>query len=143
MKSLKALTEHLRSLKLTDEDCFDSWVEKGELEPRNAVLTAGFDAPVSLFGSIPYTAVLDWENWHGSAYDLFFHVMQWLYEHDYDFDAMGNPTFSAVVPDDEVANVQITIRFVELIYESGGRRVDAPTPNTIDDIAVICNHAAH
>ena len=87
MKSLKALTEHLRSLQLINDDAFDSWVEEGKLEYSGADITVG-EHPAILLFRLPYVAVFSWESWHGSAYELFAAVIQWLVAHDYDFDQL-------------------------------------------------------
>ena len=136
MKSLKSLTEHLRSLQLINDDAFDSWIEKGALEYSGAVQTCGFEAPVRLYVRLEYLAILSWEAWHGSANELFFQVIKWLVANDYDFDRYGFPTFTAGVPDDEVADVQIEIRFEDPIYESQGVRVDEPTPSLVDALSL-------
>lgn len=135
MKTLKALTAHLDSLQLTDKDSFDSWVEKGTLEYSGATLIDGVER-VNLLMRVPYLAVLSWENWNGDAYRLFFSVIMWLTENDYDFDRFGMPEFTAAVSDDDLADVQIEIRFEDHIYESGGEMVDAPTSSLIDAVTV-------
>lgn len=135
MKSLKALTAHLDSLQLTSKDYFDSWVEKGTLEYSGATITDGVEQ-VNLLMRLPYLAVLSWENWSGDAYRLFFEVMKWLAQHDHDFDRFGMPEFTSVVSDDNLADVQIEIRFEDHIYESGGEMVDEPTPSVVDAVTV-------
>ena len=135
MKSLKALTDHLDSLELTNKDSFDSWVDKGKLEYSGSTIVDGAER-VSLFMRIPYQAVLSWEDWSGNAYRLFFEVVRWLVEHDYDFDAYGTPEFVAYVSDENLADVEITIRFEDKIYESGGEMVVEPSVTVVDAIAV-------
>lgn len=138
MKSLKALTEHLRSLQLINDDAFDSWVEKGVLEYAGSTVTAGFTAPVSQSLRINYLAVLSWEAWHGSAEALFHAVMKWLVERDYDFDQHGFPVFSAVVLDDDVVDLQIDIKFEDIVYESEGVPVAEPTPSVVTAFVMEC-----
>lgn len=135
MKSLKALTDHLDTLQLTNPDTFESWVDKGKLEYSGSTIIDG-EERVSLFMRVPYQAVLSWEDWSGDAYRLFFEVMRWLVAHDYDFDANGMPEFVAHVSDENLADVEITIRFEDRIYESNGEMVVEPSVTAVDAIAV-------
>ena len=136
MRWMKRLTAHLQSLGLTDHDCFDAWIEKGTLEYSGATVVNGGGDPVNLFLRVPNLVVLSWENWHGNADELFFQVVKWLVENNYNFDLFGMPEFSAVVPDDDVADVQITIHFEDRIYESNGVRVDEPEVTVVNGLSV-------
>lgn len=139
MKSLKALTEHLRSLQFINDDAFDSWVEKGTLEYSDCAHTEGFSAPVNILLRLPYTAVFSWESWTGNAYELFAAIVRWLRDKDYDFDHHGFPEFTVVMLDDESSDVQITIHFEDNVYEQGGVLVE-PDISTVDELGTL-DHA--
>lgn len=115
MKSLKALTEHLRSLQLINDDAFDSWAESGKLEASGRRITCGFD-PTELLYLLQYTAVLSFEHWHGDAYYLFAVINQWLIERDHAFDVLGYPVWDLEFEDDDVANVEIRVQFSDSVY---------------------------
>lgn len=115
MKSLKSLTEYLRSLQLINDDAFDSFAVDGTLEPSSADLRSGFDPAVLLFRQV-YTAEFSWENWHGDAAQLFAIVYQWLIDHDYDFDEHGFPAWSCYPVDDSLVDVELRIKFVDPVY---------------------------
>ena len=115
MKSLKSLTEHLRTLQLINDDAFDSWAESGRLEYSGSTVLAGFTT-ASILYRLQYEAVLSWEAWHGDAYHLFGVIVDWLSERDYDFDAFGFPAWDTEFGDDDVIDVEIRIRFEDSIY---------------------------
>ena len=135
MKSLKALTDHLRILELIGDDAFDSWVEEGRLEYSGADITVG-DNPSKLLYRLSYVAVFSWESWHGSAYELFAVVIKWLVANNYDFDVYGWPVFNAAMLDDETVDLQITINFEDSVYEQDGKVVDQVVINSVSDISV-------
>ena len=145
MKSLKALTEHLRSLQLINDDAFDSWAESGRLDYSGATLLAGF-TNASLLYRLPYDAVFSWEDWHGDAFELFGEVMQWLEANDYDFDLHGTPQWDCELLDDELVNIEIKIKFEDTVYRvvmpDGSVQItpDAPTPTTVES-ATVCGGA--
>lgn len=131
MKSLKSLTTHLRELQLINDDGFDSWAENGKLEYSGATVLAGY-APADILYRLTYEAVFSWENWHGSAYQLFGVVVQWLADQDYDFDHYGFPAWDCEFTDDDTADIEIKIRFEDAIY-----RVVTPDPVTGDDVTTL------
>lgn len=146
MKSLKALTDHLRSLQLINDDSFDSWVENGRLEPSNSLYTCGVE-PTQILYRIVYQGVFSWERWHGgggkNAYFLFAVILQWLTLHDFDFDKTnGFPTLDVEFLDDDYVDVEIKIQFEDKIY--GLPDVDGalpvvipePVPSVVDDFVV-------
>lgn len=141
MKSLKSLTNHLRSLQLISDDAFDSWAESGRLEYSGATLLDG-KIPAELLYRLQYEAVLSWEDWHGDGFVLFGTVMEWLETHDYDFDLHGMPQFDAEFLDDELVNIEIKIRFDDAVYRitqpDGSKLItpDAPTPTAIESVSV-------
>lgn len=139
MKQLKALSDHLRGLRLIDDDRFDSWAEQGTLEPSGRKIVAGF-REVTLAYRLNYTAVLSWEGFTHDAYQLFAEVIQWLTANDYDFDELGMPAFDVELVDNEAADVELTISFEEAVYTEetaeGLIVVDKPEPSVVDKISV-------
>lgn len=115
MKLLKSLDEHLRDKQLIDDDRFDSWSEDGSLEPSFETIRVGVE-PVMLALRMRYTAVFSWEGFTGSATELFLTIMLWLSDQDYDFDELGNPTFDAEMVDNQSADVEISMSFIEAVH---------------------------
>lgn len=119
MKSLKALHYHLGELELINCDAFDAYVLEGKLEPSNALYTCGLDQSQILY-RINYIAVFSFEGWHGGegrdAYFLFACVLQWLTNNDYDYDNQGFPEIDVEFRDDELADLEIRIRFEDKVY---------------------------
>lgn len=135
MKSLKALTEHLKDLELINDN-FDAWAEKGRLEYSGTHLQAGFVKSELLY-RLQYTAVFSWEAWGGDAYFLFAMIVEWLRDHDYDFDEFGEPEWSADLLDDQTADVEISIRFEDAVYKVDGViTTEEPNPNLVDGVSV-------
>lgn len=145
MRSLKELSDYLRELEYINDDAFESWAEKGEIEYSGSAVTQGFE-PVNLFFRLPYQAVFSWENWHGDAYALFGDIIRWLIERGYDFDEHGMPAFDAELLDDETTDLEITIKFCDEVYSKPlipGQPielVEKPQPAAVED-ATVCDGA--
>lgn len=144
MKSMKALTAHLRSLQLINDDAFDSWAESGKMEYSGTTVLAGF-SPVDLLYRLNYVAVYSFEDWHGNAYQLFGAVVQWLAAQNYDFDCYGMPAWDCEFTGDDVADIEIRVRFEDAVYrietQDGDATVititpDAPEPTPVDSASV-------
>ncbi|MEB4591386.1 phage tail protein [Candidatus Thiothrix sp. Deng01] len=135
MKSLKALTGHLRSLQLINDDNFSSWVQDGEIEYSGAAVADGFGPPTQLLYRTVYTAIFSWESFTGSADELFSGIIRWLRDNDYDFDLYGMPHFTAVPLDEGSADVQVSLVFTDKVYEQEGKTVGY-APAVIDGVTV-------
>ena len=145
MKFLKSLDQHLRDKQLIDDDSFDSWSEDGSLEPSFETVRSGVE-PVMLALRMRYTAVFSWEGFTGSAMDLFLTIMVWLSDQDYDFDELGEPTFDAEMVDNQSADVEISISFIEAVHakkDDNGEWVvtDDIAPNIVET-ASVCGSAS-
>jgi hypothetical protein len=145
MKSMKSLTAHLRELQMINDDAFDSWAESGKLEYSGATVLEGY-APVAMLYRLNYVAVYSFLDWHGNAYELFGGVVQWLAAQNYDFDHYGMPAWDCEFTGDDVADIEIRVRFEDAIYRYdtpvGDSIVttitpDAPDP-TVVDAASVC-----
>lgn len=145
MKSLKALSDHIRSLQLTDDDTFDSWAEDGHIEPSGSLVVDGLEPVERLFRN-RYTAVFSWENFSGDANQLFGEIIIWLNAHNYDYDDLGNPEFDVEILTDDTAEVEIRLTFEDSVYNlpiipgEPLELVDEPTPEVVED-ATVCDGA--
>jgi len=139
LKLLKALSDHLRDLRLIDDDRFDSWAEQGTLAPSGRQVITG-SSPITLAYRLNYTAVLSWEGFTHDAYQLFAEVIHWLTLNCYDFDELGMPSFDVELEDNEAADIEITINFEESVYtQHTGDAVivvDSPTPTNAEHVSV-------
>lgn len=147
MRSFKALIEHLDSLALYDHDQLDSWVDEGALQWRNTPIDAFSD--VRILYTMPYTAVMSIHDFTGSSQALFFHLLNWLVEHCYDFDKLDFPDFDVEMLAEGKADIEITLRFEDDVLaredvdgdvQFKGKRytiIDSYTPAVAEELAGI------
>lgn len=114
MIKLEAITHYLLNLNLVAAENMDSWVENARFE--GVAKDMGNDSMV-LFRS-HYTAVISIERFNHKTHPaelLFGHIVAWLIDHDDNREELelDQPTTDIDILDNETADVEINIDFVE------------------------------
>ncbi|MFC6633540.1 phage tail protein [Microbulbifer taiwanensis] len=120
LEKLAGIRAHLESANLVASEQFASWMENGTLETASKNLGNGIRVCRQA-----YDAVIQIERYGADPALLFALVTTWLMEHDKErLDLqLPEPNIDVDVIDDQLADVEITIRFsesVDLVEEDSG-----------------------
>ena len=111
MKKLQALTSYLLSRNLVMPEQLDSWANQIRLE-----MIWKPDLKGMHFANMRYSAVLVFERFADDPGRLMALVGSWLESHDRDRDGLPMLSFDIDMVDNDLADVEITVEFVEPQY---------------------------
>lgn len=111
MTKLKALTAYLIGRQLVAPEQLDSWTEQVHLE-----LIWKPDLQGMRLGDMKYTATVALERFDDHPGRLMALVGSWLETHDNDRDDLPPAVFDITMVDDDLADVDINLEFVEPQY---------------------------
>ena len=111
MKKLQALTSYLLSRNLVMPEQLDSWANQIRLE-----MIWKPDLKGMHFANMRYSAVLVFERFADDPGRLMALVGSWLESHDRDRDGLPMLSFDIDMLDNDLADVEITVEFVEPQY---------------------------
>ena len=111
MKKLKALTSYLLSRNLVMPEQLDSWANQIRLE-----MIWKPDLKGMHFANMRYSAVVVFERFADDPGRLMALVGSWLESHDRDRDGLPMLSFAIDMLDNDLADVEITVEFVEPQY---------------------------
>ena len=111
MKKLQALTSYLLSRNLVMPEQLDSWANQIRLE-----MIWKPDLKGMHFANMRYSAVVVFERFAEDPGRLMALVGSWLESHDRDRDGLPMLNFAIDMVDNDLADVEITVEFVEPQY---------------------------
>lgn len=111
MNKLKALTSYLLARNLVMPEQLDSWASQVNLE-----LIWKPDLKGMHFADMRYSAVVVFERFADEPWRLMALLAGWLQTYDPDRDDLPNPTLAIDILDNDLADVEITLEFVESLY---------------------------
>lgn len=113
MDKLRALTRHLIERNLVNAEQLDSWAEQ-----VNLTLIWKLEEHGLYMGDMRYRAIIVMERFAGNPSRLMALLGAWLVSHDPDrhLDALAAPTFDIEQLDADLADVEMTIDFLEPQY---------------------------
>ena len=111
MKKLQALTSYLLSRNLVMPEQLDSWANQISLE-----MIWKPDLKGMHFANMRYSAVVVFERFADDPGRLMALVGSWLESHDRDRDGLPMLSFDIDMVDNDLADVEITVEFVEPQY---------------------------
>ena len=111
MKKLQALTSYLLSRNLVMPEQLDSWANQISLE-----MIWKPDLKGMHFANMRYSAVVVFERFAEDPGRLMALVGSWLESHDRDRDGLPMLSFAIDMLDNDLADVEITVEFVEPHY---------------------------
>ena len=111
MKKLQALTSYLLSRNLVMPEQLDSWANQISLE-----MIWKPDLKGMHFANMRYSAVVVFERFAEDPGRLMALVGSWLESHDRDRDGLPMLSFDIDMVDNDLADVEITVEFVEPQY---------------------------
>ena len=111
MKKLQALTSYLLSRNLVMPEQLDSWANQISLE-----MIWKPDLKGMHFANMRYSAVVVFERFADDPGRLMALVGSWLESHDRDRDGLPMLSFDIDMLDNDLADVEITVEFVEPQY---------------------------
>ena len=111
MKKLQALTSYLLSRNLVMPEQLDSWANQIRLE-----MIWKPDLKGMHFANMRYNAVVVFERFADDPGRLMALVGSWLESHDRDRDGLPMLSFAIDMLDNDLADVEITVEFVEPQY---------------------------
>lgn len=111
MIKLKALTQYLLDRLLVDPKQLDSWTDQVQVE-----LIWKPDIKGMRMGDMKYQATIAMERFADHPARLFALVGSWLENHDEDRDGLPNVVFDVTMLDNDLADVDIKLEFVEAQY---------------------------
>ncbi len=111
MKKLQALTSYLLSRNLVMPEQLDSWANQISLE-----MIWKPDLKGMHFANMRYSAVVVFERFTDDPGRLMALVGSWLESHDRDRDGLPMLSFDIDMVDNDLADVEITVEFVEPQY---------------------------
>ena len=111
MKKLQALTSYLLSRNLVMPEQLDSWANQIRLE-----MIWKPDLKGMHFANMRYSAVVVFERFADDPGRLMALVGSWLESHDRDRDGLPMLSFAIDMLDNDLADVEITVEFVEPQY---------------------------
>ena len=111
MKKLKALTSYLLARNLVMPEQLDSWASQ-----VNQDLIWKPDLKGMHFADMRYSAVVVFERFADEPGRLMALLAGWLQTYDHDRDDLPSPTFAIDILDNDLADVEITLEFVESLY---------------------------
>ncbi len=111
MKKLQALTSYLLSRNLVMPEQLDSWANQISLE-----MIWKPDLKGMHFANMRYSAVVVFERFADDPGRLMALVGSWLESHDRDRDGLPMLSFAIDMLDNDLADVEITVEFVEPQY---------------------------
>lgn len=111
MKKLKALTSYLLARNLVMPEQLDSWASQ-----VNQDLIWKPDLKGMHFADMRYSAVVVFERFADEPGRLMALLAGWLQTYDPDRDDLPNPAFAIDILDNDLADVEITLEFVESLY---------------------------
>lgn len=111
MNKLKALTTYLLARNLVMPEQLDSWASQVSLD-----LIWKPDLKGMHFADMRYSAVVVFERFADEPGRLMALLAGWLQTYDPDRDGLPNPTFAIDILDNDLADVEITLEFVESQY---------------------------
>lgn len=113
MDKLRALTQHLIERNLVLPEQLDSWAEQ-----VNLTLVWKLEEHGLYLGDMRYRAVIVLERSAGHPFRLVALLAAWLVSHDPDrhLDALPAPTFDIDQLDPDLADIEISLDFIEPVY---------------------------
>ena len=111
MKKLQALTRYLIERRLVMPEQLDSWANQISLE-----MIWKPDLKGMHFANMRYSAVVVFERFADDPGRLMALVGSWLESHDRDRDGLPMLSFAIDMLDNDLADVEITVEFVEPQY---------------------------
>ena len=111
MKKLQALTRYLIERRLVMPEQLDSWANQISLE-----MIWKSDLKGMHFANMRYSAVVVFERFADDPGRLMALVGSWLESHDRDRDGLPMLSFAIDMLDNDLADVEITVEFVEPQY---------------------------
>ncbi|BAP41303.1 prophage PSPPH06 tail protein [Pseudomonas sp. StFLB209] len=111
MIKLRALTQFLFDRRLVESEQLDSWTDQVQVE-----LIWKPDVQGMHMGDMKYQATIVIERFADHPARLFALVGSWLENHDEDRDGLPNVVFDVTMLDNDLADVDIKLEFVEAQY---------------------------